>query len=568
MLAIEVLNLSKSFHIYAKPFDRIKERLALNQKQLHKTFWALKNISFSIKKGASVGIIGQNGSGKSTLLKILAGLMMPSDGEVKVHGKISSLIELGMGFHPEFTGRANVYLYSALLGMQKEEIEAKFNGIVEFSGIGEFIDRPVKIYSTGMYLRLAFSVAISVNPDILIIDEVLSVGDALFSQKCIKKLREFQEQGVTILFVSHDMGVIKNLCQEAILLDQGKLVERGAPEDISDYYMALIQKRYAEEMKQFTLIRTLEGERDRKRQRYGNFDAMISEINLLNLTGEEIGGVRSGEACIIVVKVLFFEDVENAVIGILIRDRLGNEVFGTNTGFHNQQIGCVRKDEMIFVKFSLAMNIGPGDYTITAAVHPDPYGLNGHFDWIDRAVPFKVFPTEPRFIGLSKLNPEIELRRLKITDPLRVDYSSPLKVLFPNAKNYLEMDESGQPYLVKGWHAPEIWTEGSVRWTAKESVFILKVSSRKIWFEFFSSKPDIEKDPVIGDIFCNGRKIGYFYLGEHGWKRLDYEIEEKLIGEVARFKLILNRTWCPDHYYRNGDKRELGVAVRRIWCES
>ena len=282
MMAIEVNHLSKSFDIYPKPIDRIKEVIAFKKKTFYQRFWALKNISFSIQKGTTIGVLGQNGSGKSTLLKILAGLMLPSEGEVKMTGKSSSLIELGMGFHPEFSGRSNVYLNSALLGISKEEIDAKFDQIVEFSGIGEFIDRPVKIYSSGMYLRLAFSVAISINPEILLIDEVLSVGDALFSQKCIRKLREFQERGATVLFVSHDMGAIKNLCNEAILLDKGHLVERGDPGDISDYYMALIQKRYAEETKQFSFIQRIEDGEQRKRQRYGNFDAMLVDIRLLN----------------------------------------------------------------------------------------------------------------------------------------------------------------------------------------------------------------------------------------------------------------------------------------------
>jgi lipopolysaccharide transport system ATP-binding protein len=456
-------------------------------------------------------------------------------------------------------------LNSALLGISKEEIDAKFDQIVEFSGIGEFIDRPVKIYSSGMYLRLAFSVAISINPEILLIDEVLSVGDALFSQKCIRKLREFQEQGVTILFVSHDLGAIKNLCDEAILLDKGLLVERGEPGDVSDYYTALIQKRYAEETEQFTFIHRIEDGEKRKRQRYGNFDAVISEIRLLNSSGEEIGAIMSGEECIVMVKAIFFEDVENAVVGILIRDRLGNEIFGTNTGFYHQDTGPVTKEEMIAVNFILKMNIGPGDYSITAAVHPDKHGLEGHFDWIDRAISFKVLPSEPRFIGLSKLTPQIAVQRLKITNTLNLD--NPLNMVFPEALNHIEMDVDSQPYLVKGWYQPEIWTEGSVRWTKKEPVFIMKISGRKIKLEVSTSKPNIEKEPIIGDVFCNGMKIGNFILNEYGWKDMDFEIQEGLKGEVVRFKFILNRTWRPDDFFRNGDKRELGVSVRRIWCE-
>ena len=565
MIAIDVRSISKSFNLYNKPIDRIKEILTLNRKAYHNKFWALKDVSFSIERGTTIGVMGQNGSGKSTLLKILAGLMLPSQGEVNINGKRSALIELGMGFHPGFSGRSNVYLNGALLGIPKEEIDAKFDRIVEFSGIGDFIDRPVKTYSSGMYVRLAFSVAISINPEILLIDEVLAVGDALFSQKCIKKLKEFQEQGVTILFVSHDLGAIKNLCDEAILLDKGLLVERGDPGDISDYYTALIQKRYAEEIKQFSFIQRIEDGEKRKRQRYGNFDAMISEIKLLNSSGEEIGGIVSGEACLIIIKAIFFEDVEDAVVGILIRDRLGNEIFGTNTGYYDQHTGPVKKDEMILVNFSLKMNIGPGDYSITAAVHPDKQGLEGHFDWIDKALSFKVLPSEPRFIGLSKLTPQISIQRLKSTSILALD--NPLNMVFPDALDHIEMNEDFSPYLVKGWYPPEIWAEGYVRWTRKEPVFIVKISGRKIKLEVSTSKPNIEKEPVTGDVFCNGMKIGNFILNEYGWKQMDFEIQEKLKGEVARFKLTLNRTWRPNDFFRTGDKRELGISVRRIWCE-
>jgi lipopolysaccharide transport system ATP-binding protein len=567
MKAIEVQHLSKSFNIYHKPLDRIKEVLLFKKKPLCQKFWALKDISFSVPKGTTVGVLGQNGSGKSTLLKIVAGLMLPTEGQVMANGKISSLIELGMGFHPEFSGRSNVYLNSALLGISKEEIDARFDQIVEFSGIGEFIDRPVKTYSSGMYVRLAFSVAISVDPEILLIDEVLAVGDALFSQKCIKKLKEFQERGTTILFVSHDMSAIKNLCQEAILFDQGRLVERGSPVEIADYYMALIQKRYAEETKQFSFIQRIQDEKEGRRHRYGNFDAMISEIRLLDPSGEEIGGVVSGEACIILVKAVFFEEVENAIIGILIRDRLGNEVFGTNTGFHDQPTGPVAKDEMIIAKFSIVMNIGSGDYSITAAVHSDSYGLEGLFDWMDRAISFKVLPREPRFIGISRLTPHIEIQRLKITDPMGMTHLK-LNNIFPTLPDHIEMNEEGQPYLLKGWYPPEKWPEGVVRWTQKEPVFILNISGSKISIEIFSSMPGIEKEPIMGDLICNGKEIGHFILNEPGWKRLDYAIEERLRGEVAKFKFVLNRTWRPDAFYRNGDRRELGIAVRRIWCEA
>jgi lipopolysaccharide transport system ATP-binding protein len=564
MPAIEVLNLSKCFPIYTKPFDRIREALSFSQRQLHKKFWALKDVSFSIPKGVSVGVIGQNGSGKSTLLKILAGLMLPSAGEVRIHGKVSSLIELGMGFHPEFSGRSNVYLNSAFLGLQKEEIDAKFNEVVEFSGMKEFIDRPVKTYSTGMYLRLAFSVAISVNPEIFLIDEILAVGDALFSQKCIKKLKEFQERETTILFVSHNLGSVKSLCDEAMLMDQGTIIDRGHPEDVSNYYLAIIQKRYAEEMKESTFIQRMEDREGRTKQRYGNFDAMITTIQVLNSSEEEIGGVLPGETCIIRVTSVFFEDVENGVIGILIKDKLGNEIYGTNTGLLHRDTGPIKKGEAIEVDFTLAMNIGPGDYSITAAVHPDAFGLGGHFDWIDKAVPLKVMSSEQTFIGVSKLSPDLSIRR--VSNKNNRVYRS-IETLFPHALSHIEMKSEFQQYLIKGWHEIEKWPEGEVRWTEKESVFILRTSGSKIKYEVCSLKPDLEKEAVRGRIFCNGEKIGDFSLEGYGWKIIEHEIGEKFKGRTNRWKLILNQTWRPNRFYNNGDQRDLGICVKRIWCE-
>jgi len=565
MIAIEANNLSKSFDIYKKPVDRIKEILTLKRKQLHQEFWALRDISFSVRSGTTIGVLGQNGSGKSTLLKILAGLMLPTVGYVTVNGKKSSLIELGMGFHSEFSGRSNVYLNSALLGIPKEEIDSKFDQIVEFSGIGDFIDRPVKTYSSGMYLRLAFSVVINIDPEVLLIDEVLAVGDALFSQKCIRKLKEFQEQGVTILFVSHDLGLIKNLCDEAILLDKGLLIERGDPRDVADYYIALIQKRYAEETNRLHFIQRIEDEEKKKRQRYGSFDAAIAKIRVTNSSGEETGAVVSGEECIIMVTAIFFENVEDAVVGFLIRDRFGNDVFGTNTGHHNQNAGPVKKEEIINVAFYLKMDIGPGDYSITAAVHPDEFGFKGHFDWIDRAISLKVFPSEPRFIGLSKLTTRIAIDRMKTADFPQID--NPLNTIFPDAPDHFDMSGDFQKFLIKGWYPVEDWEGASVRWTKKESVFVMKVCGNRMKLEVGTLKPNIQNEPVRGDFFCNGIKVGNFILSEYGWKNFEFNLGDCFLGQVARFKLLIDGTWCPDHFFKNGDKRELAIYVRRIDCK-
>src|SRR3972149_3589824 len=236
MNAIEIENLTKIYRLYKSHKDRVKEIISLNTKQYHHDFHALNHVSFSIKKGETVGIIGQNGSGKSTLLKIVCGVTRPTSGSVKVNGRISSLLELGAGFHPDFTGRENVFMNGALMGFSKEEMEKRLPEIEAFADIGEFIDQPVKSYSSGMYVRLAFAAAINVDPEILIIDEALSVGDVFFQTKCFAKFKEFKEKGVTILFVTHSLDLITTHCNSAVLIDKGIIIEKGNPRDVIDKY--------------------------------------------------------------------------------------------------------------------------------------------------------------------------------------------------------------------------------------------------------------------------------------------------------------------------------------------
>jgi lipopolysaccharide transport system ATP-binding protein len=565
MNSIEIDRLSKSFDIYRKSSDRVREILTFGKKSYHQRFWALKDLSFAVEKGASVGVIGQNGSGKSTLLKILAGLMLPSSGTMAVQGKRASLIELGMGFHSEFTGRANVYLNSALLGIPREVIDARFDRIVEFSGIGDFIDRPAKTYSSGMYLRLAFSVAVNVDPEVLFIDEVLAVGDALFSQKCVRKLREFQDRGVTIFFVSHDLGMIKNLCDEAMLLDQGVLLERGTPGDVTEYYRALVQKRYAQEANRYTAIQGTKDGSERKRYRHGNFDAALTEVKLLDAAGEETAAVVSGETCIIAIRALILEEVENAVVGIMIQDRLGNEIYGTNTGFQQKPIRDLGKNESITVHFALPLNIGPGDYSLTAAIHPDEFGHQGHFDWVDKALSFQVLPSEPRFIGFSRLDPTVSVYRGQ--EKGKGEDESPLNRIFPEAPVQLEMDERFEKYLLKGWHAPERWEAGIVRWTERECLFVMRAKGERVLIACGSALPEGGEASVAGEIFVNGKRIRSVELPARGERIVEISVSPELRKQVLRLKIVLAKAWSPDQFHHNGDKRQLGIYVKRIWSE-
>ncbi|MCX7000311.1 MAG: ABC transporter ATP-binding protein, partial [Candidatus Sumerlaeota bacterium] len=302
--------------------DRILDWLIPSSRLRHRDFWALRQVSFSIPKGVSIGIIGANGAGKSTLLKIISGTTKPTSGNVSVEGKVAALLELGMGFHTEFTGRQNIRMNGRLLGLGEEELEAKIPQIIAFSELGDFIDQPLRTYSSGMFVRLGFSVVASVEPDILIIDEALSVGDTHFQQKCVRRIREFHEQGATLLFVSHDPGAVKTLCQEAILLDEGEIISRGAPDDILDHYNALIARKSVKGAG-FHIARVETPRKNIITRHSGNFMALITDAAILNEKGERISAAVAGETVKIYVRVIFVTETENPTIGLLIKDRLG-----------------------------------------------------------------------------------------------------------------------------------------------------------------------------------------------------------------------------------------------------
>ena len=243
MNAISVQNLGKRFKLFASPGRRFLEYLSMGKVMGHTDFWALNDITFEVPQGTTLGILGQNGSGKSTLLGILAGVLYPSAGSFEINGKVSAILELGSGFHPEFSGRDNIYMYGSIMGLSKPEIDARFDEIVQFSELGDFIDQPLRTYSSGMIVRLAFSVAVHVDADILIVDEALAVGDAIFQHRCFRKIREMQAEGKTILYVGHDTEAVRNLCTQALLLDGGRIIERGDPNYVVNKYYALIAER-------------------------------------------------------------------------------------------------------------------------------------------------------------------------------------------------------------------------------------------------------------------------------------------------------------------------------------
>ena len=398
-----VQHVSKVFPLYSRPSDRIREVVPFIGKPRRTDFWALRNVSFEVERGEVLSLIGPNGSGKSTLLQIVSGLLQPTTGRVLKEGRVAALLELGAGFNPEFTGRDNVYLNGEIMGLSRAEVSAAFPRIEQFAGIGEFIDRPVKEYSTGMYVRLAFSTAIHVEPEILIVDEALAVGDAIFANRCVQKFEELKRRGVTVLFVSHDLGLVKRLSDRAIFMLNGEIAAQGEAKDVVNRYVGFVLDRENAEAK-----KELAPDSDLTPSfRHGDGASRIETVEMVNSAGEAARAFTSGEPMTVRVCARFARAVASPVVGILIRNRLGIDVFGTNTRVEQIKLGDFNGGEVLEIEFAMECNLSRQDYTLTVATqYPDGTSQ----DWLDDAVQFTVI--EPKEIaGLLNLRPEIRWRK-------------------------------------------------------------------------------------------------------------------------------------------------------------
>ena len=418
-VAICVEGVSKQYRIYQQPADRLKEMMSRGRWKTHREFWALREISFEVERGTTFGIIGPNGCGKSTLLQIVAGTLEPTHGNVRHTGRIAALLELGAGFNPEFTGLENVFMSASLMGFSRVETEAMLPEIERFAEIGDFIYQPVKTYSSGMYVRLAFATAISAMPQILIVDEALAVGDAVFQHRCMRRIREMQESGMTILFVSHDPSAIRALCSRAVLLSAGRMEEIGKPTDVLNRYQKLIMAREdAYEAEQTETEDTLSAEdagapEPTYTYRHGDGSARILHVDLLNAAHKPIEFVESGEAVLLRVRAVFQTEIEDPVIGFLLRNRHGIHLYGTNTGLQQITLGRVRPGEVVEVTFAFNCWLAPDSYSATVALHSAD-GIS--FDWLDGARFFQVMSIVS-MEGVANLNATATIRRVRIREP-------------------------------------------------------------------------------------------------------------------------------------------------------
>ncbi len=417
---ISLQNISKRFEIYHKPHHRLLQGFFGHRKQYFEEFWALRSISFDVFKGETVGIIGKNGAGKSTLLQIICGTLAPTEGTLEIQGRVAALLELGAGFNPEFSGHDNIYMYAALLGLSKAEIDRKYDDIVAFADIGSFLDQPVKTYSSGMFVRLAFAVIAHVDADVLVIDEALAVGDVFFTQKCMRFLRQFQQNG-TILFVSHDTSAIVNFCSKAIWIDQGEIKASGAAKDVTEKYLEGIYE-VSQDVSGSKANKAASGKREtapavdqraafiqcsnlrndleifsfrEPEKAFGTGEATITDTRISDTDGNTLTWAVGGETVSVEIHCSLAKPIHNPIVGFVVKDKLGQTLFGDNTYLsYQQQSVYAEKGDTLVTKFTFDMPILPaGSYSISVAIAEGTQEEHVQHHWVHDAVTFESHAT-------------------------------------------------------------------------------------------------------------------------------------------------------------------------------
>ena len=508
--AIIFNSVSKKYRIYHEVIPSLKETIIHGKRSTYENFHALDDISFKVKRGETFGIIGPNGSGKTTILKLIAGIIQPTEGSISVKGSLSALLELGAGFHPDLTGRENVYLNASLLGIPRKKIEKRFDDIVKFSGLERFIDTPVKNYSSGMYVRLGFTIAINVDPDILLIDEVLAVGDRLFQEKCKGVMQNFKDMGKTIVIVSHDLDAIARYCTKAILLIDGNIIIEDEPDVVIREYLSFVTQKEEElRIKEKPVI-----------LRRGTGDLLITDIKLIDKNLNIVKNIYSNDEIKITAEAISKNTIKNPVFGLLIEDEEKTKIYETNTDWLGIDAGIFKKGKRAKVTFSQRLNLNEGSYYLT--VYAKERDSEKYYDSRERALIFNV-QSKGKLEGIVDLRAEVSLEEEKnlyavkfisdtVPDKMRKDeiYKINLKIKniskfpwqnetdnpnYPVRIGYRWIDEEGEILPLEGIRTslgrtinPDeiLETEVNIKSPRKEGKYLLKIDLVKEFFSWFS----------------------------------------------------------------------------------
>lgn len=407
MSLLTVQNVGKAFRAYSSEWHRFANWFGMSIKPADEV-WVLRHIRFDIRVGEAIGLIGQNGAGKSTLLKMITGTMRPTEGQVHVNGRIAAILELGMGFNPELSGRENVRYAAGLMGFNAEQIEEAMADIESFAEVGSYFDEPVRTYSSGMQMRVAFAVATAWRPEILIVDEALSVGDSYFQHKSFDRIRQFREQGTSLIIVSHDRSAIQALCDRALLLEQGAIIKDGPPEEVFDFYNALIAE------KENSTVAVAKLETGKTQTTSGTGEATVEEITLYDSKGEPAEYIGVGDLVTLNIRVKVHHAIGSLVLGYGIKDRLGQVMYGTNTWHTEQVLNNLRAGDEFLFSLAFPANFGVGSYSIQTALTDRDTHLTANYEWRDLAFVFNVINIDkPHFAGCSWNEPKITIESIK-----------------------------------------------------------------------------------------------------------------------------------------------------------
>ncbi|MFQ5814238.1 MAG: ABC transporter ATP-binding protein [Anaerolineae bacterium] len=575
--AIRLENVSKRFILHHARPRSFQELVigALWRSRSQEELWALKDVSFEVGRGEMLGIIGPNGSGKSTILKLITRILEPTSGRITVDGKVSALIELGAGFHPDLTGRENVYLNGSILGLSQEQMDAKFKEIVEFSELERFINVPLKHYSSGMYMRLGFAIAINVEPDILLIDEVLAVGDESFQKKCLAKIEELKSQGKTMVFVSHALETVRKLCDQAIWLEEGDIKSMGSSDKVIYDYLDDLRRKEGVALDEKHRHLRYELEEQQLENRWGSGEVKIYEVQLLDRDGEEKYVYQTGDAMIIRLHYEVKEPLADLTFGVGIHRSDGLHIHATNTLAQNIHYDARVGKGVVDLEYG-ELPLSTGTYAVSVGVWPDdrwqlPYDMHSQMYQFSvwGAGDEGLIALPHRWLGGHSLAASAE--ETPQSPFLKFEVGS---LKFERLPTHVLMGENDEHCLDGGWHEVEDWPP-KVRWTKKRASLLLMPSGSSSQLSMIAWCPQSALTPQSGRVYVDGRVVGKFDLADTDPRTFAFRLprpnvtcpEHSRRGKPIKVTIEVERTLIPAEAGLGEDRRELGVAVQEIWTD-
>ncbi len=567
--AIEFEKVSKRFILHHARPRSFQELVigALWRSRSREELWALNEVSFEVEPGGMLGIIGPNGSGKSTILKLITRILEPTSGRITVDGKVSALIELGAGFHPDLTGRENVYLNGSILGLSQEQMDGKFKEIVEFSELERFIDAPLKHYSSGMYMRLGFAIAINVEPDILLIDELLAVGDESFQKKCLAKIEEFKRQGKTMVFVSHSLETVRKLCDQAIWLEQGEIRSIGSSDKVIYDYLDDLRRKEGVALDEKHRHLRYELEEQQLENRWGSGEVEIYDVQLLDGDGEERHVYQTGDTMRIRLYYEVKEPVTDLTLGVGIHCSDGLHIHATNTLAQQVHYDARVGEGVVELEYG-ELPLSTGTYAVSVGVWPGdrwqlPYDMHSQMyqfsGWGAEGEGLIALPH--RWLGGRPLDTSAE--ETPPRSPLKFKVGS---LKFERLPTHVLMGENDEHCLDGGWHEVEDWPP-KVRWTQKRASLLLMPDGSASRLSMIAWCPQPALNPQSGRVYVDGRVVGRFDLTDTGSRTFAFRLPQPNVSKPIKVTIEVKQTLIPAEVGLGEDRRELGVAVQEIWTD-